>query len=154
MSPLAIVIGILLFGTLLFVVEIFVMPTLIIGKVAFVVTLGGLALAFYELGALYGSLCVLAAIIINGLLLYFGMERIAKSKISVLEVIDGKVNNFQDFGLKIDDEGVAVTDIRPEGKAIFNDQKVMVWALTGFITTESKIQIHKIEENKIFVKPI
>jgi membrane-bound ClpP family serine protease len=154
MSPLAIIIGILVFGTLLFIVEVFIMPTLIIGKIAFVVTLVGLALAFYELGALYGSLCVLAAILINGLLLYFGMNRISKSKISVQEVIDSKVNIFEDFGLKVEDEGITITDLRPEGKAMFNEQKVTVWALTGFIATETKIRINQINNNKIFVKPI
>lgn len=154
MSPLAIIIGVLLFGTLLFVVEVFIIPAMIVGKIAFVVTLAGLAFAFYELGAFYGSLCVLAAVVINGLLLYYGMNRIARSKISVQEVIDSKVNEFEDFGLKIDDEGTAITDLRPEGRALFNDQKVVVWATTGYIATETKIQIQQINNNKIFVKPI
>jgi membrane-bound ClpP family serine protease len=154
MSPLFIVIGILLFGTLLFVVEVFFLPTLVIGKIAFVITILGLAFAFYELGAIKGSICVLAAIIINGLLLYYGMDRISNSKLSVREVIDGKVNQFEDFGLKVGEHGRAITDLRPEGKADFYDNKVTVWASEGYIEANSKIIIHQINNNKIFVKLI
>lgn len=155
MTPLAIVIGILLFGTLLFIVEVFILPTLIIGKVAFIITILGLAFAFYELGALAGSICVIATIIINGLLLYFGMDRLSKSKISVQEVIDSKVNEFHDYGLKVDDEGISLSDLRPEGKAQFNiEDKISVWANTGFIPADTKIKIYQISDNKIYVKPI
>ena len=101
MSPLLIIIGILVFGTILFIVEVFFLPTLVVGKIAFVVTILGLAVAFYELGAVVGSICVLATIVVNGLLLYFGMDRISNSKIAVREVIDGKVNLFDDYGLTI-----------------------------------------------------
>lgn len=154
MDILYVIIGILVFSTILFVIEVFFLPTLIIGKIAFVITIVGLGLAFYELGAVYGSLCVLASITINGLLLYYGMNRIAKSKIAVQEIIDGKVNEFQDFGLKINDIGTAISDLRPEGKAEFNQIRVTVWASNGFIDAHSTIQIHQIQDNKIFVKSI
>lgn len=154
MDALLIIIGILIFGTLLFVIEVFFLPTLVVGKIAFVVTLVGLGLAFYELGAMVGSICVLAAIVVNGLLLYYGMNRISKSKIAVQEVIDSKVNVFDDFGLKVHDQGIALTDLRPEGKAEFNDQKITVWAYNEFIEAQKTIEIHHINENKIFVKTI
>jgi membrane-bound ClpP family serine protease len=154
MSPLLIIIGILVFGTILFIVEVFFLPTLVVGKIAFVVTILGLAVAFYELGAVVGSICVLATIVVNGLLLYFGMDRISNSKIAVREVIDSKVNLFDDHGLKINDEGIAVTDLRPEGKAEFNDKKVTVWAYDGFIEALTPVSIHQIQDNKIFVKTI
>ncbi|MCB9033650.1 MAG: hypothetical protein H6553_07420 [Chitinophagales bacterium] len=152
MSPLLIVIAILLFGTLLFIAEVFLMPSFILGKIGFVVTIVGLAFAFYELGILYGSICVIAAIVINGVLLYIGADRISESKMAVQTVVDGKVNEFVDFGLKVGDIGITLTDLRPEGKAIFGDNRVSVWSFNEFISADKNINIVQIKDNKIFVK--
>lgn len=154
MSPLLIVIAILLFGTLLFVAEVFLMPSFVLGKIGFVVTIVGLAFAFYELGVLYGSICVIAAIVINGVLLYIGADKISESKMAVRTVMDGKVNEFEDFGLKVGDTGKSLTDLRPEGKAIFGENKVSVWSFNEFVSADKSISIFQIKDNKIIVKEI
>ena len=154
MSPLIVVIAILLFGTLLFIAEVFLMPSFILGKIGFVVTAVGLVLAFINLGALYGGLSVLAALVVNGTLLYYGAANISKSRMAVRETIDGRVNLFEDGGLKINDLGKAVTDLRPEGKAEFGDEKLTVWSYSGFIDANTEIIIVHIKENKIFVKKL
>lgn len=153
MSPLLIVVAILIFGTLLFIAEVFLMPSFVLGKLGFVVTAIGLLLAFINLGAFYGSLCVLAAIVVNGALLYFGANRISQSPMAVRHTLEGKVNEFSDTGLKAGDDGVAVTDLRPEGRAIFGEEKVTVWSYSGFIEANTNVEVVHVRENKIFVKP-
>lgn len=153
MSPLLIVIAILIFGTLLFIAEVFLMPSFVLGKLGFVVTAIGLLLAFVNLGAFYGGLCVLAALAVNGGLLYFGASRISQSPMAVRHTLDGKVNEFSDSGLQSGDSGMAVTDLRPEGRALFGEEKVTVWSYSGFIEANTGIEIVHIRENKIFVKP-
>ncbi len=151
MTPL-IVLLILVFGVLLFIAEVFLLPSGILGKIGFIISIVGLSFAYYIFGFNYGTLCVLATLVINGTLLYFGADRISKSKMAVQQTSDGKVNIFSDFGLKIGDIGIAVTDLRPEGKVLFNDEKVSVWSFNGFIDANSKVEVHQIKYNKIFVQ--
>jgi membrane-bound ClpP family serine protease len=124
----------------------------VLGKLGFVVTAVGLVMAFVSLGGFYGSLCVLAALAVNGTLLFFGTDRLSKSRMAVRHTLDGKVNLFEDIGLKVHDTGKAVTDLRPEGKAEFGEEKVTVWSYSGFIEANTEIVIIHIRENKIFVK--
>ena len=55
----------------------------------------------------------------------------------------------------IGDHGKTLTNLRPEGKAIFaNDERVTVYSLADFIEKDTAVEIVKKEHNKIFVKPI
>ena len=153
MTPLVVLL-ILLFGILLFIAEVFLLPSGILGKIGFIVTIIGLSFAYYIFGFNYGTLCVFAALAINGALLYFGTDRISKSKMAMQQTSDGKVNIFSDFGLKIGDKGLTITDLRPEGKAIFNNEKITIWSFNGFVDANEIVEINQIKDNKIFVQKV
>ncbi|MFN8281614.1 MAG: NfeD family protein [Chitinophagales bacterium] len=153
MTPF-LVFAILFFGVLLFVAEVFLLPSGILGKIGFVTTIVGLVFAYKLFGFNYGTFCVLAAFIVNGTLLYFGADRISKSKMAVQQTSDGKVNIFSDFGLKVGDKGQAITDLRPEGKALFNDNRITIWSFNGFIDANTLIEVVQIKDNKIFVQKV
>lgn len=153
MTPL-LVFAILFFGVLLFIAEVFLFPSGILGKVGLVVTVTGLVFAYKLFGFNAGTLCLFGAFIINGALLYFGADRISKSKMAMRQTSDGKVNIFSDFGLKIGDKGVTITDLRPEGKAIFNNDKITIWSFNGFVDANANIEIIQIKDNKIFVQKV
>lgn len=153
MTPF-LVFAILFFGVLLFVAEVFLLPSGILGKIGFVTTIVGLVFAYKLFGFNYGTFCVFAAFVVNGALLYFGADRISQSKMAMRQISNGKVNIFSDFGLKIGDQGKTISALRPEGKAIFNKDRITIWSFNGFIEADEQIEIIQIKDNKIFVQKV
>ena len=153
MTPV-LVFSILFFGILLFVAEVFLFPSGILGKVGLITTVVGLFFAYKIFGFNTGTLCLFGEFIINGCLLYFGSDRISKSKMAMQQTSDGKVNIFSDFGLKVGDKGITITDLRPEGKAIFNNDKITIWSFNGFIDANEAVEVHQIKDNKIYVQKV
>lgn len=148
------VVGIILIvGFLLFIVEFFIFPgTLIFGKLGVFIVLAGVALAYILMGPKYGTITFLGSVLLSAIFFYFGSKQIAKSKIAMKEVIDGKVNEFKDFGLKAGDIGTALSDLRPQGTVLFGEYRVNVVTQEGFISNGSLVCIAQIKDNKIVVK--
>lgn len=142
---------ILFFGTLLILLEIFFLPGFVVGLLGFILCAWASFEAFQQLGILAGSIIVLVTISLNIILAYIGLKNLHKSPISMKEKIDSKVNEFKDYGLKPGDRGKAITALRPEGKAVFGENFITVWAFTGFIEQETEIEVVRVADNKIFV---
>ena len=68
--------------------------------------------------------------------------------------MQGKVNEGLTVGLKEEDEGFAVSTLKPVGKAEFNDKEYEVRSFGSYIEAGTKIKIVKIEMNNILVEPI
>ena len=63
---------------------------------------------------------------------------------------------MEDFtNFKLGDKGVTLTNLRPEGKAIFgDDERITVYSIGEFIDKDAHVTIVKIEHNKIFVTTV
>ena len=145
------VFAILFVGTLLILLEIFFIPGFIVGVLGFGLCVWGAIEAFQSLGAFTATLVVGVTFLLNAIIAYFGLKNLHKSPMSMKETITGRVNEFEDFGLVVGDKGKTITDLRPEGKAIFNDQHITVWAFSGFIQSGTEVEVNRISDNKIFV---
>jgi membrane-bound serine protease (ClpP class) len=55
---------------------------------------------------------------------------------------------------KVGEEGVTVSQLRPNGKALINDEKMEVYSLGEYVDINVKVKVIKIADSKIFVKPI
>jgi len=67
--------------------------------------------------------------------------------------IDGHVNEFDYSNISVDDIGVTITALRPEGRAMINDERVIVYSKGFYIDTNQEVVVVKIKDNKIFVEP-
>jgi membrane-bound serine protease (ClpP class) len=76
-----------------------------------------------------------------------------KNQLSLQQVVSGKVNEFE-ANVQIGDEGITFTDVKPNGKAIINDEKVEVYSNGEYIDKDQKIKVIKINQNKIIIKPL
>jgi membrane-bound ClpP family serine protease len=152
---LAIVISIIVLGLLIIMAEIFLIPgTTIVGILGIIVVLVGVAFGYSELGREKGHYVLLGAFISTGALLYLGFKAYTSQKFSLKESIDGRVNVIEAGKLNVGEEGISVTSLRPTGKARFNHELWEVYSIDEIIEPEEKIRIVKIEQNKIFVKPV
>lgn len=139
-------------GTILILFEIFLLPGLVVGLIGSGLCIWGIYEAFTTLGTNSGWIILIITIIVNGVLAFIAYKNLHKSRFAMKEQNLGRVNEFDDFGLVEGDEGMAITDLRPEGKALFNHHLISVWTFDGgFISSNQSIKIVRISDNKIFV---
>lgn len=139
-------------GTIMILFEIFLLPGLVVGLMGAALCTWGIYEAFHTLGTNMGWLILIVTILVNGVLAVIAYKNLYKSRFAVKEKILSRVNEFDDFGLVEGDEGLTITDLRPEGKALFDNKLIIVWTFGGgFISSQETIKIVKISENKIFV---
>lgn len=150
---LTIIIIVLLVGLLLISMEVFLVPgTTIVGMIGLGVMAVGIYYAFNDHGITVGGTALLGAALVIGVLTTVGVKRLEKSDFNVRSSIDSKVNVFDYSGIEVGDEGVTLTALRPEGRAMIGDQRVIVYSKGFYIDTDSKIVVDRIKDNKIYVE--
>jgi membrane-bound ClpP family serine protease len=141
----------LFLGTLLILLEIFFIPGFVVGLLGFILCIWGTIEAYSTLGVMTGSAVLTVTIALNIFLAYFGLKNLHRSPISMKGTISSRVNEFSSHGLKEGDTGTTISTLRPEGRAQFGDNRIVVWAFSGFIEPNQPIKIVRIADNKIFV---
>lgn len=142
-------------GLGLIVLEVIVIPgSTIVGIIGFSCTVGGIYLAYRYHDYYIGNSVLSGSIIISGISLYIAIKFKVWEKFSVNKNITGKAKSNIIEGIAINDEGLALSALRPYGKGEFNDKEVEVVSLGQFIEPKTSIKIIKIEQEKIFVEPI
>lgn len=150
-----IVIGIILFGLILLMVEFFLFPGTTLIGIGGLIMLGiGIILAFSSLGSNAGLGTLMFSLIAGALLFLFGYKTISSGKMSLEKELDGRVNELEHVHFEEGTEGYAFTDLKPWGKAFINGQKYEVQSTSSYIERNTPIVVHKIEINKILVKPL
>ncbi len=149
---LGFVLAIIFIGLLLVFLEIFLIPgtTLfgIIGGLALVI---GVALMYSYYGSLWGHITTASVLVLLVVAVVAGFRVIQSNKLAMKAEITGKVNELEANSFNLGDQGNAVTDLRPGGKAIINGQKTDVYSQGDFIPRDSNVEIIKITNDKIFV---
>ncbi len=153
---LILILAIILVGILFIFVEFFFIPGFSIFSIlGFIVAGIGIYMGYHEYGQSAGNWMLTASIVAMGAILYWGYKRTQSKKWALKTEIDGKMNIEDLAHFQVGDKGVSFTNLRPEGKAIFdNDERVTVYSIGAFIDKDKQVQIVKIEHNKIFVKQI
>lgn len=149
----AIIISILLLGLLLIFLEMFVIPgTALFGIVGGIALIAGVALMYSYYGAKWGNITAGitgAALIVT---VVAGFKVIQSNRIAMKAEIKSKVNVLDKHEYALGQKGKTVSELRPNGKAVFDNDRVDVYSEGEYIQRESDIEIIKITHNKIFVK--
>lgn len=141
-------------GTILILLELFLIPGAVVGIIGAGLCVWGTYEAFHTLGTNWGWVILIGTILTNSLLAWYAFRNLYKSRFAMKDKIEGRVNEFDDFGLQVGDEGKTMTDLRPEGRAIFNEKLISVWSFEGFLKADQPVRIVKISDNKIFVNHV
>lgn len=152
---LFIIIILILLGTFLVFLEVFLLPGGVVGIIGAGLSIWGIYESFHTLGPTWGWLVLIGAILVNSIVAWWAFNNMHKSRFAVKEKIDGRVNEFDNHGLKVGDIGRTISDIRPEGKAQFRDHLISIWSYDGrFIPANQEVKIEMISDNKIFVNTL
>lgn len=151
---LLIIFGLLFVGLLLIIVEVIFIPgTTLVGIIGALLMITGIYFVYDHYGANTGNYTLIASVIANIVILIIGFRFITSNKIALQTTIDSKVNVLENDNMKIGDSGITFTDLRPNGKALLNGERVEVYSLGEYLEKNTPVEIVKISDYKIFVKP-
>ena len=151
---LALISFVLFLGIVFIFLEVFVIPgTTVFGIVGVIAAIGAIMCCYQLLGSNYGHLSIIIGFAVFMVFFYAGRKLMDESEFSLQKELTGKVNEFE-ANVKVGDIGKSFTDIKPNGKAFFNDEKMEVYSNGIYIVKDQDIEVIKINQNKIIVKPL
>lgn len=151
---LALIAFVLFLGIVFIFLEVFVIPgTTIFGILGSIAVIVAIIFTYRLMGTNYGHLSIVISFSVFMIFFYAGRKLMDKNDLSLHHELKGKVNEFV-ANVKVGDIGKSYTDIKPNGKAFFNDEKMEVYSNGSYIVKDQDIQVIKINQNKIIVKPL
>lgn len=149
------VISLILFGLFLIIAEIIFVPgTTLVGILGFIFLLLGVGLSFSYFGSETGWTTVGVSAVASGLILYYSFKANIWGRFSLKSSIQSKVNEGDLDSLAVGTEGIAVSALRPVGKATLGEKMYEVKTLGEYLDSGSRIRVIKIIMNQIIVEPI
>ena len=138
---------------LIYLELIFVPGTTILGIIGFVMTVIGIYIAYDKYGNTTGSLVLAGSLLTSVVALVYSFKSRSWDRFALKQKNTGKVNEGYVSDLQLGMEGVALSDLKPIGKAEFNDRTYEVTSLGNLIEAGKEILISRISKNKIIVEP-
>ena len=149
------VISLVVAGILLIIAEILFVPgTTVVGILGIASSIFGVYLSYDYFGAATGTWFTVGSAIIFAVALYYSFKSKTWDKFSLKDSLQGKVNENLTSGLESGMEGIAISTLKPIGKAEFNDKEYEVKTTGQYVESGQQLKILKIEKNNIIVEPI
>ncbi len=147
--------SLILFGLALLVAEIIFVPgTTLVGLFGFIFLVVGVSLSFNYFGSEVGWITVGSSALASGVIFYFAFKSNLWGRFSLKSSNDGKVNEGELDGLVAGEEGIAMSALRPSGKAELKNKAFEVRTQGAYVDSGTRIRIIKILSNQIIVEPI
>jgi membrane-bound ClpP family serine protease len=151
---LSLIIGLLLFGIGLVLIEIFIAPGFIVGLIGVSFLLAGLVFTYREYGSYYGNITLLASAFFLGITIILAFRNDAWKRFTIKDVIDGKATKAHTWQVEIGDTGKTISALRPAGHALINGQKIEVHSEGDFILANEDVKVVKRVQNRIIIKKL
>lgn len=154
------IIVLLALGILLLFLELFV-PGGLLGALGVLLMAAGVYLCFQEYGSAHGWVTLVSCFAISVGFLAISFRLLPHSPMGkhlFLSESETKQDGYVSENLTMADwtgkEGVAESDLRPAGIALLGNQRLDVMADGDFIEAGSRIQVAKVDSNRIIVRQI
>jgi membrane-bound ClpP family serine protease len=145
--------SLLLIGLVLVLAEILFVPgTTIVGIFGIIVSIAGVYYAFVSFEPMIAWWITALTLLLNLGAIIYGFSSGIWKRFSLKSSMEGGAFDGRTDGLHIGMIGTASSDLKPIGKAVFDEKIYEVNSTNGFIPVESVITIVKIENNKILVR--
>ena len=147
--------SLIIIGLALLVIELIFIPgTTIVGIVGLLCVVSGLVLTFNNFGNTVGWAATAGTTVFSAAVFLYAFKTGAWSKFALKGKIDSKVNQDKPIQLKVGDEGVSRSTLRPIGKGEFENDLLEVRSLGELVPTDTKIRVIKVNKREIIVEPI
>lgn len=149
-----VVIGLLLLGVLLLLLEILFVPgTTIVGAGGVILLAIGIFLAYEYLGPTAGHVSLASCVAVIFLSLIVLLKGQTWKRMALDTTVEGKSVGQVENMVALGDVGLSISRLNPVGKAIFGETILEVTTAGEFVDAEKKIEVIKVQQNKITVKP-
>ena len=150
-----IVIGFIVIGVALAIVEILFIPgTTVFGILGIASYITGIVLAYSYFPSSTAHLFFIGSFVFSIGAVGLSFRGRSWEKFSLKNSNTGKFNQGQTSELSVGQEGLAASNLRPIGKGEFENRIYEVTAFGGYIDTGKRIRILKVENRKITVEEI
>jgi membrane-bound serine protease (ClpP class) len=147
------VIGLMVIGVILMVIEVLVIPGFgLIGVLGGIAMLAACWIAFSYSGAGYGALSVVAGLLSSGLVFWVLPKTSSGKKMVLNAAIDNSAADPSLRGL-LDREGVAMSDLRPSGAVKIDGRPVDVVTEGEYVERGTKVRVVRVEGARVVVEP-
>lgn len=148
------IIGIILFGAILLVLEIVLLPGLIVGIIGSIIMIFGLALMYKNHGTVAGHISLLTTAISTGGFLWWAFTSKAWDRFSLNTVNKAKAIDYLQQEVKEGDIATTISAMRPMGTVLINDKKYEAQSQISFIDVGKKVMVIEVLPNKLVVKEV
>jgi len=142
-------------GIGLIVAEVLFIPgTTVVGFLGLVFVVAGITISFVSFDRVTGFI-ILGGSVVSGLTaLIIGFKAGAWEKFSLKSSITSHFNQDNNNDLRIGDNGITVSALRPMGKAEIKDKVYEVTTRGNYLSPGTKIRILQLSGSKILVEPL
>ena len=143
----------ILVGLILIYLELIFLPgTTILGILGLALTGVGVYIAYDVHGSGVGSMVLIGSFGVTLIALIYSFKSKSWDKFALKDQNKGRVNEDYTSSLDIEMRGVAISDLKPIGKAEFGDRSYEVTSHGNHIESGKAIKIIRIKGNKIIVE--
>jgi membrane-bound ClpP family serine protease len=142
-------------GIVVIIIEIFIPSLGLLTLIALGLFAYSLYLVFTTISATIGYVFTGLDLILVPILVYMGIQLLAKSNLSLkqeLSTKDGVVSQAENLKMYMNKEGTAVTDLRPAGMAMIESARLDVVTDGEYLDNGTKIVVVKVTGNQIIVE--
>ena len=149
------IISLTLIGLVLIYLElVFVPGTTILGVFGLVLTGIGIYIAFEKYGTFTGYWVLSASFLVSLVALVYSFSNSSWGRFALKQQNKSHVNQGYAEGLNPEQRGTAISDLKPVGKAAFDDKAYEVTSFGNLIEAGEEVKIIRIDKNKIIVNII
>lgn len=142
-------------GIALLVLELVAIPgTSIAGLSGVGLIVYGVVKVYDEFGSTWGTISLFVCLIIGIVLLIYSLRAKTWKRFSLNKSIDSKVNELREEDFKVGDRGYSLTRLASGGMAEINGQRIEVYSIASYVDPNTEVEIERIEDKRIYVKPI
>ena len=141
-------------GLILITLELIFIPgTTILGIIGLVCMVIGVYLSFEYFGSGVGWTVLTLSSVVGLASLIYSLRSGVWDKFALKKSIDSHFNEEFPIEIQVGEVGEAVSAMRPIGKAEFNNKLIEVRSHGNYIQSGEKVQVVRIEDNKVYVEP-
>lgn len=149
------VIFLILLGISLIVAEIIFVPgTTIVGILGVGLAAFGVYQGYTTFGSGAGTAILISTVVVGAVATFFSFKSGVWNRFALKTAIESRVNEEEKLDLQVEQKGVAVSALRPFGKAEFADREYEVQTIGDYVDSGTLLKIISIKGRKIFVEPI
>lgn len=141
-------------GVVLLVIDIIFVPGMILGILGALFMIAGIITAYLSEGETAGHISLGVSIVSIILMLIYAFKTDVWSKFALNSTIGSKVNDESKVLVSPGDEGMAISALRPSGKAEINGEIFEVFTQGNYCSAGQKIKVIGISNGKVSVEPV